>query len=150
MNLVVDECWNKFLESRPDLDHLVGKTPEAWSFGNTPEMADSLLQLVLEGKKSATSSLLSVYQSGVEKMPQIGTYQIILDSENTPRCVIYLTETLVKKFCDVTEKHAYEEGEGDRSLKHWRDVHLKYFSSYEGFTENSEILCERFKLVHRF
>lgn len=146
----VVEFWKKFLESRPDLGHLLEEIPDAWSFESTPEIADSRLQLVLEGKKTATSSMLSVYKSGLKKMPQIGTYQIILDSKNTPRCVIYLTEIWVKKFSDISEKHAYEEGEGDRTLNYWRNAHVRSFSCDSDFNENSEILCERFKLVHRF
>lgn len=34
---------------------------DAWAFGNTPQMADELLELVLEGKKRATASALSLY-----------------------------------------------------------------------------------------
>ena len=33
---------------------------DAWAFGNTPQMADELLELVLEGKKRATASALSL------------------------------------------------------------------------------------------
>lgn len=150
MNSSIQEYWQRFLETRPDLLHLSSKKPDAWSFGNTPEMADDLVKLVLEGKKTATSSLMSVYRSGLEPMPVLGSYQIILDGKNNPRCVIYLTETFIKKFCDITEKHAFEEGEGDRTLSYWREVHKKFFSSYPDFNEDSEVLCERFKLVHKF
>lgn len=34
---------------------------DAWAFGNNPQMADELLELVLEGKKRATASALSLY-----------------------------------------------------------------------------------------
>lgn len=146
----IQDHWQRFLETRPDLLHLATKKPEAWSFGNTPQMADELVQLVLEGKKTATSSLLSVYKKGLEPMPVLGSYQIILDGKNIPRCVIYLTETFIKKFSEMTEKHAFEEGEGDRSLTYWTEVHKKFFASYPDFTNDSEILCERFKLVHKF
>ena len=53
---------------------------QAWSFGNSPEMADQLGKLVREGIKTATSSLAWWYEQGIEPSPEVGEYSIILDS----------------------------------------------------------------------
>lgn len=146
----ISDYWNKFLDTRPDLGHLANSMPETWSIGHSPEMAEELIELIIGGKKTATSSLLSVYKSGKEPMPQIGSYRIVTDGKKVPRCVIYITDLFVKKFTEVTEKHALEEGEGDGSLDYWLDVHMKIFSAYPDFSETSDILCERFRLVYKF
>jgi uncharacterized protein YhfF len=62
--------------------------------------------------------------------------------------VVLIEKTFVIKFKNVDEGHAFAEGEGDRSLTYWRDVHLNFFSKYEKFTEEEEeILCEKFRLI---
>lgn len=141
MNPSVKSYWKNFLGTRPDLKN---HPFDAWSFGGN---ADLLLSLVLEGKKTATSSLLSVYQDGSVPMPKPDSYSIILNSFGEPKCVVHLIETKIKKFCEMDAEHAFEEGEGDRSLEYWRKVHLEFFSAYPDFNQNSEILCEKFKVV---
>ena len=140
----INSYWLDFLKARPDLSGKTGDKPDAWSFGGN---ADLLLGLVLEGRKTATSSLLSVYNDPSIPMPKPDTYSIILSSKGEPKCVVHLIETKIKKFKDIDEQHAWEEGEGDRTLNHWRMVHQQFFSVYPDFTEESEIFCERFKVV---
>ena len=48
----------------------------------------------------------------------------------------------------MTEEHAFEEGEGDRSLSYWRKAHLEFFSSYGNFQESEELVCEKFMVVY--
>jgi uncharacterized protein YhfF len=42
---------------------------------------------------------------------------------------------------------AYEEGEGDRSLRYWREAHRNYFGRMGRFSEDMMLMCERFRLV---
>jgi len=44
--------WNDFIESKEELSHIKDFKFEAWSFGNTKEMANELGQLVVDGKKN--------------------------------------------------------------------------------------------------
>ena len=46
--------------------------PAAWSFGATPEQADELLDLVLDGTKTATASALWDYDADDEPLPEAG------------------------------------------------------------------------------
>lgn len=145
----VQGFWNEFLATRGDLAYLKDTTPDAWAFGGNTQTANKLLNLVLEGKKTATCSLASVYLEGIVPKPEPNTYSIVLDSDGNPGCVIHLFETHVKRFSEIDEKHAKEEGEGGGTLAHWRKVHLAFFSAYENFHEKAEILCERFRVVFK-
>ncbi|MHC5226793.1 ASCH domain-containing protein [Enterococcus sp. LJL99] len=65
------------------------------------------------------------------------------------------TEIEVLKFSGITEQHAVTEGEGDKSLEYWRDVHIAFFtSSYQEnkevkFDEDSLVVFETFKVIYR-
>lgn len=132
--------WREFLKRHSELPQDLSL--DAWAFGGA---ADELVKLVMTGKKTATCSLLSVYKNIPVPVP--GSYSVLLNTKGEPQCVIYLRETFIRKFSEIDEKLAWEEGEGDRTLKHWREVHLKFFSAYEGFSESSELLCERFEVI---
>ena len=59
----------------------------------------------------------------------------------------------IMPFKNVTEKHAYLEGEGDRSYEYWRKVHEAFFTWKckeelgKKFTEDIEVVCETFTKV---
>ena len=150
---VVEAYWQAFLCNLPGDVNDAPQTFQAWGFGDSPEMADSLGQLVKEGVKTATASLVWVYETGVEPYPKIGDYSVILDGAGHPLCIIQTTRLDVHPFIDVDDEQAYLEGEGDRSLAFWREVHWDFFSrecaeiSREP-TEDMPVLCERFRLVY--
>jgi uncharacterized protein YhfF len=117
----------------------------SFAFGDGPELADELLDLVVKGLKTATCS--------TEDEPNISTpgeRWIVLDGRGTPRCVIESTEVTYRRFGEVDERFAYEEGEGDRSLQYWRDAHRNYFGRQGKFREDMMLMCERFRLVEVF
>lgn len=144
--------WNQFIESIPPTDRPSCYT--AWSFGNTPEMNDELAQLTLKGIKCATTSLFAVYEKlPQEKIPCVGEYSIVLDSAKNPVCIIQTTSVVKKKYCEVDEEFARIEGEGDKSLSYWRDVHWKYFSEESALlglipSEDMFVICEIYKLIY--
>lgn len=127
--------------------------PPAWSFGATPEQADELLELVLDGTKTATASALWDYEADDEPLPQSGTLSILLDGHDHPRALIEITSVEVVPFEEVDEEHARLEGEGDRSLAHWRDVHERFFTDVathdRGFRPDMPVVLERFRVVYQ-
>ncbi len=143
----IKDYWDSFVASDQSLGHLKEFKLEAWSFGNTREMANELGQLVLEGKKTATCSLLRAYRGYEDEIPRVGVYSVLCDGDEKPLCIVFLTDTWVCKYNEVTEKHAYEEGEGDRSLDYWKKAHQEFFSQYEGFHEEDDLVCERFRVI---
>ena len=71
----VKEYWKKFCEEK----NIPEDTKyEAWSFGNTKEMADELAELVNCKIKTATTSAYELYEAG-KHIPQVGEYNIILN-----------------------------------------------------------------------
>ena len=128
--------------------------PEAWSFGNKPSMADELGQLVHDGIKTATASLVWEYESEGQEIPKPGDLSIILNGRDEPLCIIETTEIRILPFNEVDPQFAYDEGEGDRSRDYWRKVHWCYFEEtckdiQRQPDESMPVVCERFKLIYK-
>jgi uncharacterized protein YhfF len=118
---------------------------ETFSFGDSPELANELLELVLAGTKRATcwaesQGLLSA---------EVGKLMVVLDGNGAPRVVLRTLELTKRRFDEVDEAFAFEEGEGDRSLKYWRDAHKRYFTRLERYAPDMMLWCERFEVVER-
>lgn len=143
-NEAVEEFWCSFVDAM-DIDG----PHTAWSFGNDPDMANELGLLVRDGPKRATTSLKSWYEGdNAEPLPQAGDLSVILDGSGSPLCVIRTTDVEVRSFGRVDEAFAWIEGEGDRSLAHWRDTHVAFFAS-EGrpVDEETLVVLETFELL---
>ncbi|WP_165211921.1 ASCH domain-containing protein [Streptococcus tangpeifui] len=125
---------------------------EAWSFGNTKEMADELADLVNRGIKTATTSSYELYEAG-EYVPQVGDYNIILNGSQEPVCVTQTKVTYLMPYYLISPEHAWHEGEGDRSYFYWKKVHDDFFNQeYQAigkeFYEQAPMLCEVFEKVY--
>lgn len=120
----------------------------AFAFGNDPEMADELGLLVRDGPKRATTSLLSEYEDDDEPIPSVGDLSVVLDGRGDPLCVIRTVEVEVRPFGLVDEAFAWVEGEGDRSLAHWREAHIRFFASVGGLVDDdTPVVLETFELL---
>ncbi|QCK86350.1 ASCH domain-containing protein [Phreatobacter aquaticus] len=116
-----------------------------WPFGDSPELADELLALVLAGQKRATcNSLADAKARGL--MPKLGEINIVLDGAGQPACSIETTAVDIMRFDAVDAAFAAEEGEGDGSLAFWRDAHQAYFRRQGTFDADMLVVCERFAL----
>ena len=145
----IEDYWR---EARIALPHLPEALPEAWGFGATPWQADELLALVLAGLKDGTASSLWDYEANGDPLPAVGEMSIILDGAGAPRAVIETTAVEIVPFDEVDEVHASAEGEGDRTLAHWREVHERYWREHSenarGYAPDMPVVCERFRLIH--
>ena len=147
--MTAQELWNTFCKK----EKIAEDTPyEAWAFGGAP---DYLASLVMQGIKTATASGYDLYflEGEEEPLPKAVDYSVILNARDEAVCVIQTTKTKVVPFDEVGEEQAYKEGEGDRSLAYWRNVHDEFFTEdYKScgavFTHESKILCEEFKVVY--
>ena len=81
-------------------------------FGDSPELADELLALVLSGRKTATCGALRDY-GGAEPMPEVGRRDVVLDGSGRRAAVIETVEAIVRRFDEVDADFARDEGEGD-------------------------------------
>lgn len=148
----IKDFWRAYVDSLPD-GTSYPDSYEAWGFGNTPAMADELGALVKQGIKTATASLVWGYEAEGEAIPKPGDFSVILDGKGAPMCIIETTEIRVLPFNEVDPEFAYDEGEGDRSLAYWREVHWRFFLAECASigcepTETMPVVCERFRLVY--
>lgn len=116
---------------------------DSFSFGDNPAQADSLLELMLTGKKKATT-WAAIHGSENSK---VGVQQIVKDGQERPRVVIEITELERKPFTAIDAEFAKDEGEGDLSLEYWRSEHERYFTNEGTFSPDMEVYCARFKVV---
>jgi len=125
----------------------------AFYFHDCEEFANALAQLVLDGTKRATTGLLWSYEAENEALPEVGQLSIVTDFAGAPLCVIEATTVDVVPFEDVTEAYANREGEGDKSLRYWRDAHWSFFErecERIGKEPSARMLvvCEEFDVVY--
>lgn len=108
---------------------------------------------MLAKRKTATAGPYACYEDENEPLPQVGAYNIVLDTNNEALCIIRTTKVSVIPFNDVPPEHAYKEGEGDLSLQFWRDCHTEVFTMYleemgQSFSIDMLVVCEEFELVY--
>ncbi|MEC5422542.1 ASCH domain-containing protein [Virgibacillus sp. C22-A2] len=144
------KMWDDYRKNNPNAP----KEYEAWAFGDSKEMADELAKLVLDGTKTATASNYTLYELDNEELPYVGLHNIILDGDGKAVAVAETTSVEVVPFDEVTVEHAYLEGEGDRTLNYWREVHEPFFKTEfnnikQNFNYKIPVVCERFKLLYK-
>ena len=82
------EMWNQYKKINPS----IGDEIDAWAFGVE---ADLLADLVLKGEKTVTASAYDFYALADEALPQEGTFDIILDSQDQAVCIVEITKVSV-------------------------------------------------------
>ena len=116
--------------------------------------ANICADLILSGEKRASCSLEYWYSHKCETMPRVGHLQVVTDWSGEPICIIELTSISKCKYSQVTAEFAIEEGEGDKSLKSWREDHWIFFSlecKKLGIEQNEDMLLvlEQFRVVYK-
>ncbi|ANS73698.1 hypothetical protein AWM70_03180 [Paenibacillus yonginensis] len=145
MNHKVQLFWHEFCTAS-NLKNVEFK--DAFQFGTS---ADELAELVVKGKKTATTSGFVFYELEQAALPEEGEYYIVLDGREEPVAVIQIQSVDVVPMDEVTEEFALAEGEGDYS--YWWDAHEKFFTEllrehHMEFSPNLLVVCERFKKVY--
>ncbi len=115
---------------------------ERFSFGDSPEMADRLLALVVAGNKRATCWSVADGQQ-----THVGKQMVVTDGAGRPRAILETVELAQRRFDAVDWAFAADEGEGDLCLDDWRRGHQAYFERNGGFAPDMMLWCERFRLV---
>ncbi len=118
-----------------------------FQFGDSPELADELLALVLAGTKTATCGALRDFNAQ-EPVPEACRRDVVLDGRGRPACVIETLSVLIQRFDQVDEAFAVAEGEGPYEA--WRDGHIAYFERNGGYAPDMMLVCERFRVVEVF
>jgi len=141
--------WNDF-KSQNEIGH---DNYNISMFGG-PDIADQLCDLIVTGEKTAGSSLVKDFEAAGDSLPKEGDFHVVINSEKEPVCIIKILKTERNLFYDVPESVAAAEGEGDKSLAHWQNVHEDFFSFFleeleiDGL-ENAEVITEHFEVVFK-
>lgn len=151
-SLQLNLFWQSFLVAHPQVGEL--PRPAHFYFCDNAKDANICADLVVQGVKQATAASLWWYTTNNETLPKVGNHYIIINWSGVPKAVIQTADVSVMTFGTVDSDFAYAEGEGDRSLAFWQDVHRSYYARELGCDENDiaddfEIVCHRFKTVYR-
>lgn len=122
----------------------------AWGFGDPshPALMTKLGLLVCDGPKRATTGLEADYSAEGEPRPVPGDHSVILDGEGGPLCIIRTVRVETRRFGDVDEAFAWDEGEGDRTLADWRRGHHWFFDAVgTPVTDDTRVVLEWFVKV---
>lgn len=114
---------------------------------------DRLVELVLEGSKRATCSLLAEWESEGREVPAPGSRWALIDTAGRERGVLETTEVRVIPICEVDDEFARDEGEGDENAEQWRAGHEAFWTTdqpHVEITDQTMVVAERFELVERF
>jgi len=132
-----------FWEKAKSETGIEGMFKDAYGIGDTPELKQELLNLVLEGKKRASTSLVKEGELEGWPEPEVGQYNIILDGSDMPAAVIRTVSIKRCRFSDVDEEHAYWEGEDERTLDSYIREHTKYYTRRGAALDSSSHLTWR-------
>ena len=141
--------WADYVAAHPDRS---SPQPESERFGDSPELADELLDLVMQGPKRATAGAVADYRHAGEELPRIGAHWIVHDGTRAPQVILRNTELRIGPLDSVDDAFAWDEGENDRSRASWLDAHTRFFRRTLGrigveFHEGIEVVFERFRVV---
>lgn len=128
------------------------KEPISDLFCDNEKDANETADLVNNGIKRATASALWAIEKTGGKTPQPGEVFVVTNWDGNAVCVVKTIRVSIIPFNEITEEHAYIEGEGDRSLAYWRRVHIIFYNNQFKelgltFNESMPIVFEEFERV---
>lgn len=150
-NQLADQYWADFL-NQTNRDEAT-EYEVAYCFGENESQAKQILNLILEGKKTATSSSYLAFQEAGEPLPRKGEFEIITDWEGKPGCIVEIVDVKIIPFSDVRWEIAKLEGE-DENLQAWRENRTREFTE-EGnemgynFNEEMPVVFVGFRVVFK-
>ena len=127
---------------------------EAFHFDDNEPAANELARLVLVGTKRATAGLAWSFEAENRPPPKPSDLSVVTNWQGEPLCVIETKAVATVPFEEVSEEFAAIEGEGDGSLRYWREVHWAYFGRVckrirRVPSPRMPIVCERFEVIYR-
>ena len=125
-NASARSLWGDFLDQH--LEFANDPAPEVGYFGDNEKDANTLADLVLKDIKRATTHSLLGLQLREEPLPKIGDFFVVTNWKGDAKCIVRTTSVKLIPYFAIHAEHARIEGEGDKSLEHWRKVHWDYYT----------------------
>ena len=99
-------------------------------FGDSQELADELVDLVIHGPKRATAAVLADLELDHSSPPEPGDLSIATDGHGNARAVLRTTDVRIGPLSSVDAAFAWDEGEGDRTRVSWLHDHEAFFRRF--------------------
>lgn len=110
-----------------------------WKFGTNN---DYLVDLVLSGKKTATTSLYNE-----NDIPVLNEESELCFSDGNIACITKTCRVVITEFKNITWDLAKLEGENN-SFDEWKEEHIEFFKSIDNnFNENTKVVFEIFDVL---
>lgn len=151
-NASANNMWGDYLKNH--LEDVFHEAPTAIHFCDNEQDANECAKLVKKGIKRATTDSLLGLQNREERLPKIGDFTVVTNWEGVAQCIVETTKVRLKPFFSIDEEYARLEGEGDKSLAHWKKVHWDYYTrelaEFERLPRESMIVvCQEFEIVFK-
>lgn len=119
--------------------------------GNTPELCDTILDLIVSGAKTGTYSLPDEL-AAAGKLPRVGDYVIVQRFDATPGCLVRMDHCQTLPFNAIGPAELAAEGPGARDPATWRALHEAYWrpklaARGARFAADMPVLFQRFTLL---
>jgi uncharacterized protein YhfF len=134
---------------------------QAWGFAFPGPLRDKLTALALAGTKTTTAGLLAESVADGEVLPEPGTRELLLDSDERPVALIETIDCHVARLADVDDRHAIDEGEGFADAAAFRVAHERFWNGYLDdlrvrlgdpsfvIDDDTLVVLQRFRVVRR-
>jgi uncharacterized protein YhfF len=122
-------------------------------FGDSVELADELIALVVDGPKRATAGSYDEYLAEGSPVPTVGMLSVATDGSGRPRAVMQTTDVRIGPLSSVDDQFAWDEGEGDRTRAWWLAAHQTFFRRVLpqlglSYTDDMPTVFERFDVIY--
>ncbi|MGF1661938.1 MAG: ASCH domain-containing protein [Kineosporiaceae bacterium] len=146
-----EEFWARYLAAAGGPPS--GRWQDLVQFGDSVELAEELVGLVLHGPKRATAGSVAEYEAEGVPLPVAGDRWIACDGRGRPRAVLRTTDVRVGPLSSVDDAFAWDEGEGDRTRADWLRGHEAYFRRVlpglgVAFRDDLPVVFERFEVLY--
>tara|TARA_R110000796_G_scaffold37722_3_gene95121 strand:- start:76799 stop:77260 length:462 start_codon:yes stop_codon:yes gene_type:complete len=150
-NASARNMWGDYLDKH--LEDAFVDAPKVIRFYDNEKDANESVDLIIKDVKKAASHSLLGLQSRKEALPKIGDFLVITNWEGKAKCIVKTTAVKLKPFFSIDEEYAKKEGEGDKSLAHWKKKHWEYYSrELAEFNrlprESMIVVCQEFEKVY--
>lgn len=150
---IENSVWIRYLESMgedPKTTKIAYKFVD--QFGSNPESQDHLYDLVVEGRKKATTGSVWACEHDGEPILEPGDLSMLTNHDGSKACVLRTMKVSIKEFREVTEEEAKKEGEGDGSYEYWKKAHVDFLTGEcarigREFSEAMPVVFEEFEVA---
>ena len=122
-------------------------------YGDSDALSKELLALIRSGQKRAGTGLVWLYEHDNEPLPEVGDIEVVIDHLGQPSVVTRIVSVKVLPYGQVTAEYAAIEGEGNGSLRYWREAHWSYFTRAcqrigREPSESMQVACSVFEVLN--